>query len=185
VKPQNILLDESFVAKVSDFGMATLMSRKESRVVTTMRGTPGYLPPEWLLDCPITEKSDVYSFGMVVLEIIGGRKNYNKRADSDKCYFPAWALSMAVVGRELEVIDSRLSGDDDFDGKQAIRLLQIGFLCIQEDAHSRPSMRAVVQMLEGEKEVPDTLQEGFQVAMAKRFNPNSRLLSAGNNSMSR
>jgi hypothetical protein len=59
---------------------------------------------------------------------------------------------MAVVGRELEVIDSRLS---DFDGKQAIRLLQIGVLCIQEDAHNRPSMRAVVHMMEGEKEVPE------------------------------
>jgi hypothetical protein len=84
---------------------------------------------------------------------------------------------MAVVGRELEVIDSRLSGDDDFDGKQAIRLLQIGFLCIQEDAHNRPSMRAVVQMMEGEKEVP-TPQEGFQFATAKRFNPNSWLVLA-------
>jgi hypothetical protein len=92
---------------------------------------------------------------------------------------------MPVVGRELEVIDSKLSGDDDFEGKQAIRLLHISFLCIQDDAHCRPSMRAVVQMLEGEKEVPDTPQEGFQFAMAKRFNPNSRLLSAGNNSMSR
>ena len=81
---------------------------------------------------------------------------------------------MAVVGRELEVIDSRLLGDDNFDGKQAIRLLQIGFLCIQEDAHNRPSMRAVVQMMEGEKEVP----EGFQFSTAKRFNPNSWLVLA-------
>jgi hypothetical protein len=183
VKPQNILLDENFVAKVSDFGLATLMSRKDSGVVTTMRGTPGYLAPEWLLECAITEKSDVYSFGMVVLEIIGGRKNYTKRAESDKYYFPAWALSMAAVGREAEVIDSRLAGDYDFDRKQASRVLKIGFLCIQEDAHCRPSMRAVVQMLEGEKGVPDLpLHENFQFAIGKRMTPSSRFLSPANNS---
>lgn len=185
VKPQNILLDENFVAKVSDFGMATLMSRKDSGVVTTMRGTPGYLAPEWLLECAITEKSDVYSFGMVVLEIIGGRKNYAKQAESAKCYFPAWALSMAVLGRETEVIDSRLAGDSDFDREQAIRLLKVGFLCIQEDAQCRPSMPAVVQMLEGEKAVPDLpLHDNVQFAIAKRMNPNSRFLSphTGNNS---
>jgi hypothetical protein len=183
VKPQNILLDENFVAKVSDFGMATLMNRKESRVVTTMRGTPGYLAPEWLLECSITEKSDIYSFGMVVLEIIAGHKNYSKGAESDKCYFPAWALSMAVVGKESEVIDLRLAGDADFDRNEAIRVLKIGFLCIQEDAHSRPSMREVVQMLEGEKEVPDPpLHGGFQFAIAKGFASNSRLLTPDSNS---
>lgn len=185
VKPQNILLDENFVAKVSDFGMARLMSRKESRVVTTMRGTPGYLAPEWLLECAITEKSDIYSFGMVVLEIIAGHKNYTRGADSDKCYFPAWALSMAVVGKESEVIDLRLAGDEDFDRNEAIRVLKIGFLCIQEDAHCRPSMREVVQMLEGEKDVPDPpLQGGFQFAIARGFASNSRLITPGSNSSS-
>eukprot|EP01018_Ginkgo_biloba_P039178 Gb_38844 [translate_table: standard] len=182
VKPQNILLDENFVAKVSDFGMATLMNRKESRVVTTMRGTPGYLAPEWLLECAITEKSDVYSFGMVLLEIIGGRKNYNMKADdSDKYYFPAWALSMAAAGTVSEVIDPQL--EDDIQRKEAMRVLKIGFLCIQENANRRPSMGTVVQMLEGEREVPDTpLNQTFQFAIAKKVSPHSSLSSRSSSS---
>uniref|UniRef100_A0ACD5VLF3 Uncharacterized protein n=1 Tax=Avena sativa TaxID=4498 RepID=A0ACD5VLF3_AVESA len=74
VKPQNILLDENFNAKLSDFGMCKLIDRDISQVVTRMRGTPGYLAPEWLTS-QITEKADIYSFGVVVMEVISGRKN--------------------------------------------------------------------------------------------------------------
>lgn len=74
IKPQNILLDDNFNAKVSDFGLSKLIDRDESHVVTRMRGTPGYMAPEWLTS-QITEKADVYSFGIVVMEIISGRKN--------------------------------------------------------------------------------------------------------------
>ncbi|KAL6626596.1 hypothetical protein ACP70R_030322 [Stipagrostis hirtigluma subsp. patula] len=73
VKPQNILLDENFNAKLSDFGLCKLIDRDKSQVITRMRGTPGYLAPEWLTS-QITEKADVYSFGVVVMEIISGRK---------------------------------------------------------------------------------------------------------------
>ncbi|XP_037409402.1 PR5-like receptor kinase [Triticum dicoccoides] len=74
VKPQNILLDDNFDAKLSDFGLCKLIDRDMSQVVTRMRGTPGYLAPEWLTS-QITEKADIYSFGVVVMEIISGRKN--------------------------------------------------------------------------------------------------------------
>ncbi|CAL4977419.1 unnamed protein product [Urochloa decumbens] len=74
VKPQNILLDENFNAKLSDFGLCKVIDRDTSQVITRMRGTPGYLAPEWLTS-QITEKADVYSFGIVVMEMISGRKN--------------------------------------------------------------------------------------------------------------
>ncbi|CAN4103175.1 unnamed protein product [Withania somnifera] len=74
VKPQNILLDHNFNAKVSYFGLPKLVGKDESKIVTTMRGKPGYLAPEWL-NSVITEKVDVYSFGVVIMEIICGRKN--------------------------------------------------------------------------------------------------------------
>ncbi|CAL4964784.1 unnamed protein product [Urochloa decumbens] len=83
IKPQTILLDENFNAKLLDFRLSRLIDRDKSQVITRMRGTPGYLAPEWLT-FQITEKADVYSFGVVVMEIISGRKNldtYNlKRA---------------------------------------------------------------------------------------------------------
>ncbi|RCV25164.1 hypothetical protein SETIT_5G144200v2 [Setaria italica] len=74
IKPQNILLDDNFNAKLSDFGLSKMIDRDKSQVITRMRGTPGYLAPEWLTS-QITEKADIYSFGVVVMEIISGRKN--------------------------------------------------------------------------------------------------------------
>ncbi|XP_039154996.1 G-type lectin S-receptor-like serine/threonine-protein kinase SD2-5 [Eucalyptus grandis] len=77
VKPQNILLDEHFNAKLADFGLSKLIEKDQSQVMTTMRGTPGYLAPEWLSSI-ITEKVDVYSFGIVMLEVLCGRKNVDR-----------------------------------------------------------------------------------------------------------
>ncbi|KAK6118357.1 hypothetical protein DH2020_047928 [Rehmannia glutinosa] len=65
IKPENVLLDDHFMAKVSDFGLAKLMTREQSHVFTTLRGTRGYLAPEWITNYAISEKSDVYSYGMI------------------------------------------------------------------------------------------------------------------------
>ena len=74
IKPQNILLDQNFNAKVADFGLSKQVEKDQGRVITRMRGTPGYLAPEWLSSV-ITEKVDVDSFGIVMSEILCGRKN--------------------------------------------------------------------------------------------------------------
>uniref|UniRef100_M8BRA9 non-specific serine/threonine protein kinase n=1 Tax=Aegilops tauschii TaxID=37682 RepID=M8BRA9_AEGTA len=75
IKPKNILLDEDMSARIADFGMAKLVGRNFSRALTTMRGTIGYLAPEWISGQPISAKVDVYSFGMVLFELISGRRN--------------------------------------------------------------------------------------------------------------
>ncbi|KAL2895964.1 G-type lectin S-receptor-like serine/threonine-protein kinase SD2-5 [Bienertia sinuspersici] len=152
IKPENVLLDEQFEAKVSDFGLAKLMTREQSHVFTTLRGTRGYLAPEWITNYAISEKSDVYSYGMVLLEIIGGRKNYDPSLSSEKSHFPAYAFKMMEEGKLREILDSSLKFDSN---DESVRVaMKVALWCIQEDMSMRPSMTKVVQMLEGICSVP-------------------------------
>ncbi|KAH7299931.1 hypothetical protein KP509_24G036300 [Ceratopteris richardii] len=167
VKPQNILLDADFRAKLADFGLSKLEATQSGNIeqsVMAMRGTPGYMAPEWFHNLPVTEKSDVFSYGMVLLELVGGRRNLNTAAATRvDWYLPAWAVRQAEEGRILDVIDKRLmdqlSGQSHEDRDAALasmeRLINVAFWCIQGDASTRPSMMTVVLMLEEHLEVPD------------------------------
>ncbi|KAG6534487.1 hypothetical protein ZIOFF_008374 [Zingiber officinale] len=165
IKPENVLLDDNFHAKVSDFGLAKLMTREQSHVFTTLRGTRGYLAPEWITNYAISEKSDVYSYGMVLLEIIGGRKNFDPAAESsEKAHFPSYAFKKMEEGRLMEVFDAKLRFNE-MDARMDVAI-KVALWCIQEDLHLRPSMMKVVQMLEGLQEVaqpPVSSQLGFRL----------------------
>lgn len=152
IKPENVLLDANFRAKVSDFGLAKLMTREQSHVFTTLRGTRGYLAPEWITNYAISEKSDVYSFGMVLLEIIGGRKNYDSSVISEKSHFPSYAFKMMEEGKIQEIFDQDMKVDEK-DERVKIAI-QVALWCIQDDMNLRPPMTKVVQMLEGLCVVP-------------------------------
>ncbi|CAN5951281.1 unnamed protein product, partial [Sphagnum jensenii] len=173
VKPENILLDHQFCPKLSDFGLAKLMEREQSRVVTSMRGTPGYLAPEWLLPhAAVTAKTDVYSFGMVLLELISGRENTNFSLGKEQWYFPAWAFKMVGEGRPMELFDKRLPLEEleYFHKKEAVRTVHAALLCIQDNPALRPSMSRVVHMLQGHVE-PEPLNSKVQ-RMAKTCKTN-------------
>ncbi|XP_047327126.1 probable receptor-like protein kinase At5g20050 [Impatiens glandulifera] len=165
VKPENILLDDGYRGLVADFGLSKLMGRDESRVVTTVRGTRGYLAPEWLLEHGASEKSDIYSYGMVLLEIIGGRRNVCVIDDNgpDKStrkfqYFPKLVYEKMKQGKLMEIVDERLEMGE-IDEREVRRLIHVAFWCIQENASLRPSMAEVVEMLDGRvpvEEPPET-----------------------------
>ncbi|KAJ4953820.1 hypothetical protein NE237_030652 [Protea cynaroides] len=164
IKPENVLLDDNYSARVSDFGLAKLMTREQSHVFTTLRGTRGYLAPEWITNYAISEKSDVYSFGMVLLEIIGGRKNFDPEDTSEKAHFPSYAFKMMEEGRIKEILDSKLNTQED--DERVITAIKVALWCIQEDMYLRPSMTKVVQMLEGLSPVPQpptSSQMGFRL----------------------
>ncbi|KAL8501823.1 hypothetical protein ACS0TY_021076 [Phlomoides rotata] len=152
IKPENVLLDDHFNAKVSDFGLAKLVTRDQSLVFTTIRGTRGYLAPEWITDCGVTDKSDVYSYGMVLLELMGGRKNCVAQECSEKSHFPSYAFRMVQEGRLREIVDGgmRMNEDDE----RVSLAIKVALWCIQDDVHLRPPMTTVVQMLEGVSRVP-------------------------------
>ncbi|KAK7270389.1 hypothetical protein RIF29_23486 [Crotalaria pallida] len=151
IKPENILLDENYNAKVSDFGLAKLLSPIDHRhqTLTSLRGTRGYLAPEWLADLPITtSKSDVYGYGMVLLEIVSGRRNYEISEETNRKKFSNWAYEEFEKGSIKDVIDKRLVFQE-VNLEEAKRMLLVCFWCIQEQPSQRPTMSKVVQMLEG------------------------------------
>ncbi|KAL6657832.1 hypothetical protein ACP70R_005612 [Stipagrostis hirtigluma subsp. patula] len=147
VKPENILLDESFVPKVADFGLAKLLGRDFSRVLTTMRGTRGYLAPEWISGVPITAKADVYSYGMMLLELISGRRNADKKEEGKSSFFPTLAASKLHEGDVQILLDPRLDGDANID--ELTRACKVACWCIQDDENARPTTGQIVQILEG------------------------------------
>uniref|UniRef100_A0A1J3EG14 Receptor-like serine/threonine-protein kinase n=1 Tax=Noccaea caerulescens TaxID=107243 RepID=A0A1J3EG14_NOCCA len=151
IKPENILVDDSYTAKVSDFGLAKLLNPKDNRYknMSSVRGTRGYVAPEWLANLPITSKSDVYSYGMVLLEIVSGKRNFDVSEKTNHKKFSIWAYDEFEKGNTEAILDKRLSADQTVDMEQVRRMVQTSFWCIQEQPLQRPTMGKVVQMLEG------------------------------------
>ena len=152
IKPHNILLDEDFTPKVSDFGLAKLYSTNESMVsLTAARGTLGYIAPELFYKNigGVSYKADVYSFGMLLMEMVGRRKNVNANtAHSSKIYFPSWVYDRYHQGDNIDL------GDATEDEKKLVRKMVIVALwCIQMKPIDRPSMSKALEMLEGEVEL--------------------------------
>lgn len=152
IKPENILLDEQFCPKVADFGLAKLFGREFSRVLTTMRGTRGYLAPEWISGVAITAKADVFSFGMMLFEFVSGRRNSEQSEDGTIKFFPSSVASTISEGGDiLSLLDPKLKGNADVE--ELTKLCRVACWCIQDDEVQRPSMSNIVQILEGVLEV--------------------------------
>ncbi|KAL5079568.1 hypothetical protein RYX36_007989 [Vicia faba] len=148
IKPHNILLDENFNPKISDFGLAKLCPRKESIIsMSDQRGTMGYVAPEvWNRHFGgVSHKSDVYGYGMMLLEMVGGRKNINADAsNTSEIYFPHWVYSRLEFGSDLRP-DGVMDTEED---EIARRMTIVGLWCIQTFPNDRPTMSKVVEMLE-------------------------------------
>ncbi|XAR68059.1 Non-specific serine/threonine protein kinase [Bertholletia excelsa] len=163
IKPENILLDADFCPKVADFGLAKLMGREFSRVLTTMRGTRGYLAPEWISGVAITAKADVYSYGMMIFEFVSGRRNSEHSEDGKVKFFPSCAANAVMEGGDLlGLLDPRLEGKADEE--ELRRICRTACWCIQDDENHRPTMGQVVQILEGVLEVnPPPIPRSLQL----------------------
>jgi serine/threonine protein kinase len=150
IKPENILLDDSFVPKIADFGMAKFLGRDFSRALTTMRGTIGYLAPEWISGVAITPKVDVYAYGMVLLEILSGRRNSCASCpctcDHD-VYYPVHVARKVLEEDLTTLLDDRLNGAAN--PKEVETICKLACWCIQDGESDRPTMGEVVQILEG------------------------------------
>ncbi|XP_012462439.1 G-type lectin S-receptor-like serine/threonine-protein kinase SD2-5 [Gossypium raimondii] len=157
IKSQNILLDENFNAKVSDFGLSKLIGRDQSRVVTTMRGTPGYMAPEWLSSV-ITEKVDVYSFGIVVLEILCGRQNFDSSQQEEDRHLVGLFRRKQEMGQLMDLVD-KCSDDMLSNAAEVVEMMKVAAWCLQTEYVRRPSMSIVVKLFEGSVDVVGNMNE--------------------------
>ncbi|XP_057461432.1 G-type lectin S-receptor-like serine/threonine-protein kinase SD2-5 [Actinidia eriantha] len=159
IKPQNILLDDNVNAKISDFGLSKLIDKDQSQVITALRGTPGYMAPEWLT-LNITEKVDVYSFGVVVLEILCGRKNLDRSQPEEDMHLLSLLKRKAEDGRLEDIIDE----DNDemrLHEAEVVKMMRVAMWCLQSDFARRPYMSVVVKVLEGLVDVETNLDYSF------------------------
>ncbi|KAL2231926.1 G-type lectin S-receptor-like serine/threonine-protein kinase At1g34300 [Sesamum indicum] len=176
IKPENILLDENYNARISDFGLAKLLNLNDHkhRSLITVRGTRGYLAPEWAANLPITSKADVYSYGMVLLEIVSGKRNFEVSPATNHKKFTLWAYEEFEKGNIEGVLDKQLI-ESDIDMVQAMRVIKVSFWCIQERPSFRPTMGKVVQMLEG---IADIHKPPPPVALVEGSAPASSVYSS-------
>lgn len=150
IKPQNILIDKSENAKISDFGLAKLLMPEQTKTFTGIRGTRGYLAPEWHKNVAITVKADVFSFGVLLFEIICCKRNMEMEEQGMDCTLVEWVYECFEEGDLRKV----LSGEEEVDMVELEMMVMVGLWCVHNDPGFRPSMKNVVPMLEGNMIVP-------------------------------
>ncbi|XP_052201469.1 putative receptor protein kinase ZmPK1 isoform X2 [Diospyros lotus] len=163
VKPQNILLDGDYQPKVADFGLSKLLNRaggNSNSSFSRIRGTRGYMAPEWILNLHITSKVDVYSYGMVVLEMVTGKTpmiGHHTGFSNDGEMMEVRGLvnwvreKISENGRRKgsdsleKIVDPKLQGE--FDVAKMEVLVDVALRCVEEDRDARPTMSQVIEML--------------------------------------
>ncbi|XP_010275616.1 PREDICTED: probable receptor-like protein kinase At2g42960 [Nelumbo nucifera] len=146
IKSSNILIDEEFNAKVSDFGLAKLLGSGTSHITTRVMGTFGYVAPEYANTGFLNEKSDVYSFGVLLLETVTGREPVDHGRPENEVNLVEWLKMMVGTKRVEEVVDPNLEVRPTTRALK--RALLIALRCVDPDSEKRPKMGQVVRMLE-------------------------------------
>jgi serine/threonine protein kinase len=146
VKSSNILLDDRYAAKVSDFGASVVAPADEAQFVTLVQGTCGYLDPEYMQTCQLTDKSDVYSFGVVLLELVTGRTALNLDGPESERSLSVSFLCALKEGRLMDVVDDRVKGEDNVVGVLE-EVADLARQCLEMAGENRPAMRDAAERL--------------------------------------
>lgn len=147
IKSTNILLDDQLIAKVADFGLSKPMDNNEVHVSTGVKGTLGYLDPEYFMTGQLTEKSDVYSFGVVMLELVTGRKPIEHGSYVVREVKTAMGNKRTKDSSNLDaILDPALDPGKPLKGVE--KFIDLAIRCVEELAANRPTMNEVVKELE-------------------------------------
>ncbi|WZZ47826.1 hypothetical protein YC2023_044085 [Brassica napus] len=163
MKSSNVLLDENLEARVSDFGMARLVSALDTHLsVSTLAGTPGYVPPEYYQSFRCTAKGDVYSYGVILLELLSGKKPIDPGEFGEDNNLVGWAKQLYREKRGVEILDQELVTEKSGD-VELFHYLKIASVCLDDRPFKRPTMIQVMAMFKELKADPaeedDSLDE--------------------------
>ncbi|KAJ6337329.1 hypothetical protein OIU76_007080 [Salix suchowensis] len=147
IKSTNILLDNSYTAKVSDFGTSRLVPLDQDELSTMVQGTLGYLDPEYLHTSQLTDKSDVYSFGVVLVELLTGMKAISFERPEGERNLSVYFLSALKEDRLVHILQDCMVNKDNM--RQVKEVANIAKKCIRIRGEERPSMKEVAMELEG------------------------------------
>ncbi|KAG2323865.1 hypothetical protein Bca52824_006593 [Brassica carinata] len=146
VKTTNILLDEKYRAKVSDFGTSRSVAIDQTHLTTLVAGTFGYMDPEYFLSSQYTDKSDVYSFGVVLVELITGEKPLHRVGSEESIGLAAHFMEVMKGNRMIDIIDDRIKEESNLD--QVVAVAKLARSCLSRKGSKRPNMREVSFELE-------------------------------------
>lgn len=153
IKASNVLLDSDFQAKVADFGFAKFVPDGATHVTTKVKGTLGYLAPEYAMLGKASESCDVYSYGILLMEIATGRRALQKLNSTSNRSITDWALPLFREENYRELADPKLNGN--FVEEELKRVIMVALMCAHKKPEKRPTMLEVVELLKGEAK--DTL----------------------------
>ncbi|KAL3508295.1 hypothetical protein ACH5RR_027696 [Cinchona calisaya] len=144
MKSSNVLIDENFEARVSDFGMARLVNALDTHLsVSTLAGTPGYVPPEYYQSFRCTTKGDVYSYGVILLELLSGKKPIDTLEFGDDNNLVGWAKQLHKDKRSKDILDPELLSTSSVE-PELHHYLNIAFQCLDDKPFRRPTMIQVM-----------------------------------------
>ncbi|PQM33862.1 wall-associated receptor kinase-like 8 [Prunus yedoensis var. nudiflora] len=147
VKSSNILLDEKYRAKVADFGTSRSISIDQTHLTTLVRGTFGYLDPEYFQSSQFTEKSDVYSFGVVLAELLTGQKTVSFMRSQETRSLATYFLLSMEANNLFAILDAQVMKDGEKD--QIVAVANLAKACLNLNGRNRPTMKEVAVELEG------------------------------------
>lgn len=147
IKASNVLLDSDFQAQVADFGFAKLIPEGATHVTTRVKGTLGYLAPEYAMLGKASESCDVYSFGILLLELATGKKPIEKLAPTVKRSIVEWALPLSRERKFSDMADPRLNGD--YKEEELKSVILIALICAHNQPEKRPNILEVLELLKG------------------------------------
>lgn len=145
IKASNVLLDSNFEPLVADFGFAKLIPDGVSHMTTRVKGTLGYLAPEYAMWGKVSDSCDVYSFGILLLELVTGRKPIEKLPGGIKRTITEWAEPLILKEKYRDLVDPRLRGK--YDEAQLKQAINVAAHCVQSEPEKRPNMKEVVNLL--------------------------------------